>query len=304
MKFAVRIIKNTFYPVTYEPVLEKWIEHGKIGLVITEKGEEAFKLFKVNDEIMAHWEKFKPEPLKLIRVLTEDDLKTLAENKQLARAALLKCEEFANARKLDMSLTQARYTFDRKKITFYYTAPQRVDFRELLKDLTQEFKRVRIDLRHIGARDETAVLEGCGICGQQLCCCRFLRKFENVNSKLAKDQGIPLTPSKITGCCGRLLCCLNYEHSFYKEATKKLLPIGTSVKTPDGLGKVVSLNYFDLKINVKFEDGKILEYKKEVLKPVDEVVNVEITTDTGYADDSGIDIKSLDNDRNSSTGNV
>lgn len=304
MKFAVRIIKNTFYPVTYEPVLEKWIEHGKIGLVITEKGEEAFKLFKVNDEIMAHWEKFKPEPLKLIRVLTEDDLKTLAENKQLARAALLKCEEFANARKLDMSLTQARYTFDRKKITFYYTAPQRVDFRELLKDLTQEFKRVRIDLRHIGARDETAVLEGCGICGQQLCCCRFLRKFENVNSKLAKDQGIPLTPSKITGCCGRLLCCLNYEHGFYKETTKKLLPIGTSVKTPDGLGKVVSLNYFDLKINVKFEDGKILEYKKEVLKPVDEVVNVEITTDTGYADDSGIDIKSLDNDRNSSTGNV
>ncbi|MBQ3102436.1 stage 0 sporulation protein [bacterium] len=304
MKFAVRIIKNTFYPVTYEPVLEKWIEHGKIGLVITEKGEEAFKLFKVNDEIMAHWEKFKPEPLKLIRVLTEDDLKTLAENKQLARAALLKCEEFANARKLDMSLTQARYTFDRKKITFYYTAPQRVDFRELLKDLTQEFKRVRIDLRHIGARDETAVLEGCGICGQQLCCCRFLRKFENVNSKLAKDQGIPLTPSKITGCCGRLLCCLNYEHGFYKETTKKLLPIGTSVKTPDGLGKVVSLNYFDLKINVKFEDGKIIEYKKEVLKPVDEVVNVEITTDTAYADDSGIDIKSLDNDRNSSTGNV
>ncbi len=304
MKFAVRIIKNTFYPVTYEPVLEKWIEHGKIGLVITEKGEEAFKLFKVNDEIMAHWEKFKPEPLKLIRVLTEDDLKTLAENKQLARAALLKCEEFANARKLDMSLTQARYTFDRKKITFYYTAPQRVDFRELLKDLTQEFKRVRIDLRHIGARDETAVLEGCGICGQQLCCCRFLRKFENVNSKLAKDQGIPLTPSKITGCCGRLLCCLNYEHGFYKETTKKLLPIGTSVKTPDGLGKVVSLNYFGLKINVKFEDGKIIEYKKEVLKPVDEVVNVEITTDTAYADDSGIDIKSLDNDRNSSTGNV
>lgn len=304
MKFAVRIIKNTFYPVTYEPVLEKWIEHGKIGLVITEKGEEAFKIFKVSDEVVAQWEKFKPEPLKLIRVLTEDDLKTLAENKQLARAALLKCEEFANARKLDMSLTQARYTFDRKKITFYYTAPQRVDFRELLKDLTQEFKRVRIDLRHIGARDETAVLEGCGICGQQLCCCRFLRKFENVNSKLAKDQGIPLTPSKITGCCGRLLCCLNYEHDFYKETTKKLLPIGTSVKTPDGLGKVVSLNYFDLKINVKFEDGKIIEYKKDVLKPVDEVVNVEITSDVTYADDTDIDIKSLDNDRNSSTGNV
>ncbi|MBR1977032.1 stage 0 sporulation protein [bacterium] len=304
MKFAVRIIKNTFYPVTYEPVLEKWVEHGKIGLVITEKGEEAFKIFKVNDEIMAHWEKFKPEPLKLIRVLTEDDLKTLAENKQLARAALLKCEEFANARKLDMSLTQARYTFDRKKITFYYTAPQRVDFRELLKDLTQEFKRVRIDLRHIGARDETAVLEGCGICGQQLCCCRFLRKFENVNSKLAKDQGIPLTPSKITGCCGRLLCCLNYEHEFYKEVTKKLIPVGTAVKTPDGLGKVVSLNYFDLKINVKFEDGKINEYRKDVLKPVNEVVNVEITPDATYADDSGIDIKSLDNDRNSSTGNV
>ena len=305
MKFAVRIIKNTFYPVIYEPVLEKWIEHGKMGLVITEKGEEVHKIFIANSEVLAQWEKFKPEPLKLIRVLTEEDLKTYEQNKYLAKQALKKCEEFAKNRKLDMNLTQARYTFGRKKITFYYTAPQRVDFRELLKDLTQEFRKVRIDLRHIGARDESAVLEGCGICGQELCCCRFLRKFENINSKLAKEQGIPLTPSKITGCCGRLLCCLNYEHDFYKETAKKLLPVGTVVQTPDGLGKVVSLNYLDLKLNVKFEDGKINIYKKEDLKIANENVNIDITMpEHTYGDEEKADLKSLDNDRNSSTGNV
>ncbi len=237
-----------------------------------------------NRELLAPWEKFKPEPLKLIRVLTPDDLKTFEENKLLAKSALVKCEEFAKNRNLEMTFTQARYTFDRKKITFYYTAPQRVDFRELLKDLTQEFRRVRIDLRHIGARDESAVLEGCGICGEELCCCRFLRKFENVNSKLAKDQAIPLTPSKITGCCGRLLCCLNYEHEFYKETARELIPVGTTVKTPDGLGKITSLNYLELKINVKFEDGKILSYKKADVQVVNEKVNVIYRTLNAFYD--------------------
>lgn len=306
MKYAVRIIKNTFHPVQYDPVLEVRMGHEKMGLVITDKGEEAFPIFLVNDEIMAQWSKFKPEALKLIRVLDDNDLKKLEDNKLAAFQALHKCRNFAENRKLDMNLTQAKYTFDRKKITFYYTANSRVDFRELLKDLTQEFRHTRIDLRHIGARDEASILQGNGVCGQTYCCCRFLKKFENVNTKLAKDQGIPLTPNKITGACGRLLCCLNYEHKNYIETAKTMPPLGATVTTPEGLGKIFNINYLNNKINVKFEDGKIKEFKKCQIEMVDAKVNVEISPQSMDAADESeaIDLKSLDNDKNSSTGNI
>ena len=210
MKFAVRIIKNQFFPLKVSEGAN--LRHGQMVLVRTEKGEEAHKVFIVNSEIQKQWEKFKPEPISFIRTMSERDLAELDEIKKLEVQALYKCRELAEKRKLAMNLVQTRYTFDRKKITFYYTAPERVDFRELLKDLTQEFKRVRIDLRHIGVRDETSILQGIGVCGQEYCCCSFLKKFESVNTKLAKDQGIPMTPGKITGSCGRLLCCLNYEY--------------------------------------------------------------------------------------------
>ena len=173
----------------------------------------------------------------------------------------------------------ARYTFDRKKITFYYTAPERVDFRELLKDLTQEFKRVRIDLRHIGVRDETSILQGQGICGQDYCCCKFLKKFEQVNTKLAKDQGIPITPGKITGACGRLLCCLNYEYKNYLDAARTLPPVGSGVMTPEGVGRVFMVNFLKKTVNVKLEDGKIKEYQKEEIEMIDGEVNIDINID-------------------------
>lgn len=203
MKFAIRVIKNQFHPLKVADSAN--IKHGQYVLVKTDKGEEVFRVFLVSPEIQRLWEKHKPEPLSVVRILNEEDLKTYEEQKQLEAEAFYKCRHFALKRKLVMKFTQARYTFDRKKITFYYTAPERVDFRELLKDLTQEFKRVRIDLRHIGVRDETSILQGQGICGQDYCCCKFLKKFDPVNTKLAKDQGIPITPGKITGACGRLL---------------------------------------------------------------------------------------------------
>lgn len=309
MKYAVRIIKNTFHPVKFDPVLKPLLGHGKMGLVITDKGEEAFKLFLVNSEIQAQWDKFTPEALKLIRVLDENDLKKLAENEALSKNALNKCAQFAKNRNLDMNLAQAKYTFDRRKVTFYYTANARVDFRELLKDLTGEFRQTRIDLRHIGARDETSILQGDGICGQTYCCCRFLKKFDSVNTKLAKDQGIPLTPGKITGACGRLLCCLNYEHKNYLESAKCMPPVGSAVTTSEGIGKIISINYLNNKINVKFEDGKFKEFKKCEIEMVDADINIDVQ-DAGqithaYGDDTEhVDIKSLNNDRNSSTGNV
>lgn len=304
MKYAVRYIKNTFHPVQVPDSLA--IEHGQMVLVRTEKGEEALKVFAVNSEISKQWEKFKPEALPVIRTLSQRDLQTLDEIKKEEVESFLKCQGLVDQHKLSMKLIQCRITFDRKKITFYYTAPERVDFRELLKDLTQVFKRVRIDLRHIGVRDETSIMEGTGICGRPFCCCSFLRKFDSINIKLAKDQGMPIAPGKISGTCGRLLCCLNYEYSNYIEAAKDMPPVGSSVMTPDGLGKVFSLQFLNSGVSVKLEDGKVKTYPKNDLEMVDAEVNVEIDIPvvTYPEETEGIDIKQLEDDRNSSTGNV
>lgn len=304
MKYAVRLIKNTYHPIEIPDFLT--VEHGQMVLVRTEKGEEAVKAFAVNPEISAQWEKFKPETLPFVRTLSQKDLETLDEIKNEEVDSLLKCQDLIKKHNLGMHLVQCRITFDRKKITFYYTAPERVDFRELLKDLTQTFKRVRIDLRHIGVRDETSIVEGTGICGRPFCCCSFLRKFDSINVKLAKDQGMPIAPGKISGTCGRLLCCLNYEYSNYIEAAKGMPPIGSSVMTPDGLGKVFLLQFLNGKVTVKLEDGKVKDYEKAEIEMVDAEVNVEIEVPiiTYPEETEGIDIKQLEDDKNSSTGNV
>lgn len=304
MKYAVRYIKNTFHPLQVPDSLT--IEDGQIVLVRTEKGEEALKVFTVNQEISKQWEKFKPEEFPVIRTLSQRDMQTLDDIKKEEVESFLKCQNLVAQHKLSMKLVQCRITFDRKKITFYYTAPERVDFRELLKDLTQVFKRIRIDLRHIGVRDETSIMEGNGICGRPFCCCSFLRKFDSINIKLAKDQGMPIAPGKISGTCGRLLCCLNYEYANYIEAAKDMPPVGSSVMTPDGLGKVFSLQFLNSDVNVKLEDGKIKNYAKNDIEMVDAEVNVEIDIPvvTYPEETEGIDIKQLEDDKNSSTGNV
>ena len=308
MKFAVRYLKNTYYPLNVPDTIT--LQDGQMVIVRTEKGEEALKVFIVNSQIEQLWEnaKQKPEPLSVIRVLSQRDLQTLDDIKKEEVEAFFKCQALVKQHNLVMNLVQCRITFDRRKITFYYTAPERVDFRELLKDLTQTFTKVRIDLRHIGVRDETSIMEGVGLCGQPFCCSSFLRKFATINVKLAKDQGMPIAPGKISGTCGRLLCCLTYEYSNYIDAAKGMPPIGTSVMTTDGLGKVCYLQFMSGKVAVKLEDGKTKEYDKNDIEMVDADVNVEIDTPVinSYADDdtSNIDIKQLEDDKNSSTGNI
>lgn len=308
MKFAVRYLKNTFYPLNVPESIH--LEDGQMVVVRTEKGEEALKVFLVNPEIQKIWDnsKYKPEPLPVIRTLTQRDLQTLDDIKKEEVEAFFKCQALVRQHKLNMNLVQCRITFDRRKITFYYTAPERVDFRALLKDLTQTFTRVRIDLRHIGVRDETSILEGVGICGQPFCCSSFLRKFATINVKLAKDQGMPIAPGKISGTCGRLLCCLTYEYSNYIDAAKGMPPIGSSVMTTEGLGKVCYLQFMSGKVAVKMEDGKTKEFDKADIEMVDADVNVEIDVPAinnyGEEDAQNIDIKQLEDDRNSSTGNI
>lgn len=308
MKFAVRYLKNAYYPIEVPENVR--LENGQMVLVRTEKGEEALKAYLINDEITKIWNnsKAKPEPFHFIRPLSQRDLQTLDDIRKEEVTSFFKCQELVKQHKLIMNLVQCRITFDRRKITFYYTAPERVDFRALLKDLTQVFTRVRIDLRHIGVRDETSILEGTGICGRPFCCSSFLKKFATINVKLAKDQGMPITPGKISGTCGRLLCCLTYEYSNYIDAAKGMPPIGSSVMTPDGLGKVCYIKFMNGTIAVKMEDGKTKEFTKADIEMVDADVNVEIDVpaiNSAYAeDDSNIDIKQLEDDRNSSTGNV
>lgn len=313
-KYAVRYVKNTFYPLIVPETLT--LQDGQMVLVRTEKGEEALRAFVVNSQISQIWEKCsksecncpnKPEPLTVIRVLSQRDLQQLDDIKKEEITSFYKCQDLIKQHNLNMNLVQCRITFDKRKITFYYTAPERVDFRALLKDLTQVFTRVRIDLRHIGVRDETSILEGTGICGRPFCCSSFLRKFETINVKLAKDQGMPITPGKISGTCGRLLCCLTYEYSNYIDAAKGMPPVGSSVMTPDGLGKVCYLQFLNGTVAVKMEDGKIKEFTKTEIEMVDADVNVEIDVrpiNVYTEDDSNIDIRQLEDDKNSSTGNI
>lgn len=307
MKFAVRYLKNTFYPLNVPDNIH--LQDGQMVIVRTEKGEEALKVFLVNSQVEQIWKhaKNKPEPFNVIRVLTQRDLQTLDDIKKEEVEAFFKCQALIKQHKLVMNLVQCRITFDRRKITFYYTAPERVDFRALLKDLTQTFTRVRIDLRHIGVRDETSILEGVGLCGQPFCCSSFLRKFATINVKLAKDQGMPIAPGKISGTCGRLLCCLTYEYSNYIDAAKGMPPIGSTVMTTEGLGKVSNLQFMSGKVQVKLEDGKTKDFDKNDIEIVDADVNVEIDVPVinNYTEeDSNIDIKQLEDDRNSSTGNI
>ena len=309
MKFAVRYLKNTYYPLIVPDTID--LHDGQMVIVRTEKGEEALKAFIVNSQIEQLWEqaKTKPEPLTVIRVLSQRDLQTLDDIKKEEVEAFFKCQALVKQHNLVMNLVQCRITFKRRKITFYYTAPERVDFRALLKDLTQTFTRVRIDLRHIGVRDETSILEGVGLCGQPFCCSSFLRKFATINVKLAKDQGMPIAPGKISGTCGRLLCCLTYEYSNYIDAAKGMPPIGTSVMTSDGLGKVCYLQFMSGKVAVKLEDGKTKEYDKGDIEIVDADVNVDIDdvqTINDYGEEGATvqDLKQLEDDKNSSTGNI
>ena len=309
IKYAVNYLKNTFVPLNVpEHVV---LVDGQYILARTEKGEEVLKVHIVNSEIAKLWEKSKnkPESFEYLRVLSKQDLTTWEEIKKDEVTSFFKCKALVEKLKLVMNLVQCRITFDRRKITFYYTAPERVDFRELLKELTQVFKRTRIDLRHIGVRDETSIMEGTGICGKEFCCCSFKRKFEPINVKLARDQGMPITPSKISGTCGRLLCCLNYEYSNYIDAAKGMPPIGSSVMTPNGLGKVCYIKFLNGIVAVKLEDGKTHEYKQNEIDMVDADVNVDIDVPIvqSYGTDEKVDakqLKQLEDDRNSSTGNV
>ena len=187
-----------------------------------------------------------------MRLATERDLAVIEENRQKEKEAFTICQEKIAKHKLVMKLVDVEYTFDNNKILFYFTADGRVDFRELVKDLASIF-RTRIELRQIGVRDESKMLGGLGICGRPFCCSSYLGEFQPVSIKMAKEQGLSLNPTKISGTCGRLMCCLKYEQENYEELLKITPKIGASVKTPDGRGTVVDANLLTGVLSVRMD---------------------------------------------------
>ena len=189
----------------------------------------------------------------VVRLATPEDIKHNEDNKRKEDEAFKICLEKIQKHGLDMKLIEAQYSFDNSKLLFYFTSASRVDFRELVKDLAGVFK-TRIELRQIGIRDEAKIMGGLGACGRPLCCSTFLSDFVQVSIKMAKEQNLSLNSGKISGCCGRLMCCLQYEYSTYAEETAKSPPVGSTVKTADGVGVVTEMNPLAATIKVKLKD--------------------------------------------------
>ena len=184
---------------------------------------------------------FSREVKPVIRVADAVDIRRMRQNRADVQQAYTICEQRIAAHGLKMKLVDAEYTLDRSKLVFYFTADNRVDFRELVKDLASQF-HTRIELRQIGVRDESKMLGGLGLCGQPFCCSRFLKNFQPVSIKMAKEQGLSLNPSKISGSCGRLMCCLAYEQKSYEYLNSITPQVGSIVRTPDGEGTVIEVN--------------------------------------------------------------
>ena len=215
------------------------IKTGEYVIVETARGIECGEVVQGVREIA---DAAVPKALKPItRMADSVDIRRMRQNREDEKRAYRTCEECIARHGLEMKLVEAEYTLDRSKIMFYFTADGRVDFRELVKDLAGIFRR-RIELRQIGVRDESKMLGGIGICGQPFCCSRFLKDFQPVSIKMAKEQGLSLNPAKISGCCGRLMCCLSYEQKAYEYLNSITPQVGSVVSTPDGLGVVMEAN--------------------------------------------------------------
>ena len=193
-------------------------------------------------------------PLKpVIRVATERDEETHRKNLEKKDEAMAIVREKIAKHDLNMKLIDCEFAFDGAKAIFYYSAPQRVDFRELVKELSATF-HMRIELRQVGIRDEIKLLGGLAPCGRECCCSSCMPDIKKVTIKMAKNQGLSLNPGKISGLCGRLMCCLSYENEYYAEAYKRVPKIGSEVTSPDGKGTVVNVNMLKMLVRVRIED--------------------------------------------------
>ena len=203
---------------------------------------------------------------RILRTFNQNDLQAQTRKKQTEQRAKELCQQIIDKLKIKMNLSRVNHISQEKKIVFFFTAEGRVDFRQLIKELVSNLKQ-RIEMKQMGIRDEARAIKGYGVCGETLCCSTFLEEFTPVTIRMAKDQGLALNPSKISGACGRLMCCLQYEHQTYKELSQSMPKLGRNIQTPRGLGKVIQSNILKQTVLVRLEDESILTYSIEELSP-------------------------------------
>ncbi len=207
-----------------------------------------------------------PPLREIVRIATDEDRATYEGNKQKEKEAFRICQDKIREHGLDMKLIDVEYTFDGSKVLFYFTSENRIDFRDLVKELASIF-RTRIELRQIGVRDEAKTVGGLGICGRVLCCASAFGDFQPVSIKMAKEQGLSLNPTKISGTCGRLMCCLKYEQEAYEDAIRRVPGVGAWVDTPEGRGVVAANDLLRETVQVRLDKGDensdLLKFKAE-----------------------------------------
>jgi cell fate regulator YaaT (PSP1 superfamily) len=209
---------------------------------------------------------------KITHKASEEEVSQYFSLKENEKNALDFCREKVKELGLPMKLLFAEYLFGGTKLLFYFVSENRVDFRELVKELAKEFK-IRIELRQVGVRDEAKIIGGLGNCGNICCCRKFLNNFSIVSIKMVKEQGLALNPAKISGICGRLMCCLSYEYDMYVEYKKGFPKLGKRIKIPQGEGKVVKHNTLTSSITVELEDGK------EIIIPARDLIQATKNTE-------------------------
>lgn len=247
---------------------DSWkVKQGDLVITETSRGTECGEVAIANKQIPKEQVTVPLKPI--LRVATREDRRTLEQNRKKEERAFQVCQQKIVYRKLKMNLVDVECTFDNSKLLFYFTADNRVDFRELVKDLAAVF-RTRIELRQIGVRDKAKILGGIGICGREFCCKGHLQDFQPVSIRMAKEQGLSLNPTKISGCCGRLMCCLKYEQNVYEELLRITPKVGAIVIMTDGTrAKVCETNPLtgdlkviseksDVPVKVKRDDVKLL----------------------------------------------
>jgi cell fate regulator YaaT (PSP1 superfamily) len=201
---------------------------------------------------------------RILRVSNENDLQTQARKEKIEQQSKELCLQKIKKLKLKMSLSRVTLIPKENKIIFFFTAEGRVDFRQLIKELISNLKQ-RIEMKQMGVRDEARVIKGYGVCGEELCCSSFLENFTPVSVRMAKEQGLALNPSKISGMCGRLMCCLQYEHENYKELVQGMPQVGKNIQTPSGQGRVLKNNIIEQTVLIRLEDESILTYSLDEL---------------------------------------
>ena len=256
MNKIVGVKFETEAPLKYYYIGKNKVKKDDKVVVSTDKGLELGKV--VTDVHPIDDKKLKKELPSIIRLSTKKDFINYKENKKLAGQALKKCKKIVKEMNLEMDVIEAYFTLDKDHLIFNFYADNRIDFRELAKELAYIYK-TRIELRQIGVRDKAKKIGGLGCCGRELCCAKFLNKFDSVTISMAKNQNLSLNPNKINGVCGRLLCCLKYEDDGYKECRKCLPKVGQIIEVENGKGKVTSIDVLNKKIKIELENGNVIE---------------------------------------------